>query len=567
MIRFHPAFPRASRLARPAPGLMTRPLCLLLLVAGLGPLGAEERPVPRLAVVVSVDQMRGDYLKRFGPYFGADGFNRLVREGADFQNCHYNHAFTITAPGHATILSGVNPSAHGIIGNDWRDPASFVGVNAVQDVDSPLVGVAPRGPNAAQTGRSPRNFLGTTVGDRLKERYGAAAKVFGVADKDRSAILMAGAKADGAYWSVDGKFVTSTYYHRELPAWVQEFNAANPPEGYFGRVWERLREVEIYDTVQGPDDATGEYSGQGLTRTFPKRIDGGKPEPSNGFLWTLELSPWGNELVAGLAMRLIESEGLGIDDTPDLLCVGFSQTDRIGHSYGPDSHEVMDSFLRLDQVLAEFLRYLDQRVGRDHYVLVLTADHGVGPIPEQTIEKRGADAAGRISGSKLEAHVSGALAAAFGPAPEGQYWALRDGSGYRLNSTVVKHAGADPAKVRAVLRDALATFPGIADVWTRDQLLGEGALGGYGERMRLSYNATRSPDVVFLIQPFWLAGTTTANHGTPYDYDSHVPQVWVGGGFQAGARAERVAVEDLAPTLAGLLGVELPPEAKGRRLF
>lgn len=478
------------------------------------PLAAAEPLLPRLTVVISVDQMRADYLVRFRPYFTAGGFTRLLEGGADYQNCHYQHAITVTAPGHATILSGVNANVHGIVFNDWRDPKTFIEGNAVEDVAAPLVGIAPRGPNPANSGRSPRNFLGVTVGDRLKAKYGAGAKVFGVADKDRAAILMAGAKADGAYWGEEGLFVTSAYYRPELPAWVQEFNAAHPAQDNYGRVWERLLEPAIYDRVQGPDDATGEYVGNGLTRTFPKRIDGGEPGMSAAFFWALEIAPWNNDLVAAMAERLIEVEQLGTDDTPDLLCVGFSQTDRIGHMYGPDSHEVMDSYLRLDRTLAGFLDFLDRKIGRDRYLVVLVADHGVGPIPEQTREKRGPDAAGRVLGPELDTHVKAALNAAFGALSADNYWTVRDGTGFRVNPAALAEKQLAAGRVQAAIREALLKFPGVADAWTREQLTNPAPLPGFGERMRLSFNVERGADVMVLLKPFWLGGGKAPRQAT-----------------------------------------------------
>ncbi|MES1168582.1 MAG: alkaline phosphatase family protein, partial [Oleiharenicola lentus] len=246
-------------------------------------LRAAEQPVPRLVVVISIDQMRADYLERFRPYFGEGGFKRLLEGGADYTNCHYEHAVTKTGPGHATILSGVHANVHGIIANEWLDRSTFIQGNNVEDVNSPLVGLPPRADRyanptfAAKAGRSPRNFLGVTVGDRLKARYGATAKVFGIADKDRAAILMAGPKADGAYWEEDGVFVTSTYYRPALPDWLVRFNRAFDTPQYFGRVWERALDPAIYDKVQGPDDAPGEQAEDGLATTFPKKVDGGRP--------------------------------------------------------------------------------------------------------------------------------------------------------------------------------------------------------------------------------------------------------------------------------------------------
>src|SRR6478736_2720573 len=264
---------------------------LLLVCSGVGLMTARagEIPPPRLTVVISIDQMRADYLERFRPYFGEAGFKRLTDGGAWYKDCHYLHAVTKTAPGHATILSGVHANVHGIVANEWLDRRTFISGNNVEDVAAPLVGLLPRldryanATFAAKAGRSPRNFLGITVGDRLKAKYGAATKVFGVADKDRAAILMSGPKADGAYWTEEGLFVTSTYYRRELPAWLERFNNERGAAEYFGQVWNRLLDPAIYDRVQGPDDAPGEQAEDGLGVTFPRKVDGGKDKISGAF--------------------------------------------------------------------------------------------------------------------------------------------------------------------------------------------------------------------------------------------------------------------------------------------
>jgi hypothetical protein len=546
---------------------------LLLLALSAATLSAAEKPVPRLAVVISVDQMRADYLVRFRPYFGEGGFKRLLEGGADYQNCHYQHAVTKTAPGHATILSGVNANVHGIVANDWLDRQTFVQGNAVEDVDSPLVGLPPKVDRyanatfAAKSGRSPRNFLGTTVGDRLKARYGAAAKVFGVADKDRSAILMSGPKADAAYWTEEGRFVTSAYYRPALPDWVEEFNTTHGAWLQFGRVWDRLLDPAVYNKVQGPDDAPGEQAEDNVPVTFPKKMDGGKPELSAAYYNVFDHTPWNNELVEQMAERLIEVEHLGSDATPDLLCIGFSQTDKVGHACGPDSHEVMDSYVRLDRTLAGFFDYLESKVGLANCVIVLTADHGVSPLPERILAEKGPGSAGRFENRALDQHIKTALDAAFGPLPDDLYWAVRDNSGYHLNPAALAAKKLPSDRVAAKLQAALLTFPAIAAAYTRAQLTGPGRLDEFGEMTRLSYYPARSADVLFVEKPHFLGRAKGTTHGTPYDYDTHVPQVWFGAGVPRGVHPERVAVEDLAPTMARLLGVDLPAEAKGRPLF
>ncbi len=527
---------------------------------------------PRLVVVLAVDQMRGDYLERFGPYFGEGGFKLLTERGANFTTCHFQHAMTVTGPGHATILSGVNPNVHGVISNEWVDRATLLKGNCVEDRTVSLVGLAPRvgryrnPTEAAKAGRSPRNFLGTTVGDALKARYGAAARVYGVSDKDRASILLAGPKADGAYWTEEGVFITSTYYRPALPAWVTEFNATHNATNSFGRVWDRLLPAEVYDRVQGPDDAPGEDAPAGLSRTFPKRITGSANRPSGDFFSAHDRSPFSNEQVSAFAQRLVLEEKMGQDDVPDLLAIGFSQTDAIGHTAGPDSHEVMDSYLRLDRTLAEFFQFLDQHVGLARCLIVVTADHAVGPLPERVIAERGPGAAARVTLDGLNATVTRALNTAFGPLPDNGVWFLRDG-GFLVNQAALQAKGLTSAQVQAEIKRCLVTQPEIGPVYTREELLAPTPLDAVGELMRRSFHAERSADVVYFLKPYYTTNKVGISHGSPYDYDTHVSLMLCGPGVRPGVHTERVHVEDLAPTLASLLGLQLPPEAKGRKLF
>lgn len=547
----------------------------LVLLAGLSGFGAS--PSPNLVVVISVDQMRADYLDRFAPYFGEGGFNRLTRQGLKFTDNHYRHAVTKTGPGHAVILTGVHADQHGIVGNEWRLRAWPVleQVNCVEDRDAPLVGAAPRavrspgGVIEAKSGRSPRHLLVGTVGDQLKLRHGAAAKVFGVADKDRAAILMSGKLADGAYWTEEGRIVTSTFYRRELPDYLAAFNAERHAEQVFGREWTRLLDAKVYDAVQGPDDAAGEESSVGLTRTFPKRIDGGRPAIAKDFYEAFDYSPWNNELVAMLARELLGREKLGeADGAPDLLTIGFSQPDKIGHGYGPDSHEVMDSFLRLDRVLADLLLFLDEKVGRQGYTVVLTADHGAAPLPERLQAMSRGVETGRVKMSGLDEQVTAALDAQFGALADGERWVARDGLGYHLNPAALAQKHLAPVAVEETLRATLLAHPAVAAAYTRTRLTDPTPLDRIGEAMRRSYYPPRSPDVAILLKPYHIDRSNTGTtHGTPYQYDTHVPQLWYGVGVTPGVRTEQVGVDDIAPTLARLLGIPAPPLAEGRILF
>lgn len=534
---------------------------------------AEVATPPRLAVVISIDQLRADYLVRFRPWFVAGGFKRLLEGGTDFQNCHYRHSITQTAPGHASILTGAFAMTHGIVSNEWFDLPSGTAVASVEDPASPLVGIAPTelGPAslAHKTGRSPKNLLAPTVGDLLKQRHGAQSKVFAASNKDRSAILLGGKLADAAYWDERGKFVTSRHYRATLPPWVEAFNAQRRVDATFGRTWERLLAPAIYDSVQGPDDTPGESAENGYTRTFPKTVTGGTPAVSSKFYTAYDNAPFSAEFLGEFAQAAIREEQLGRHAATDLLCLSFSQIDAIGHSYGPDSHEVMDSVLRLDRVLASLFDHLDREVGLARCVIVITADHGVMPLAEQLAARRPDEPSGRVRSADLDVVVKQALDTAFGPLAEKGVWFTRDNAGYHFRPAALAAKKVSPEDAAKIVKSALSTVPSVAQVFTRAEIL---ALSPEGDSvtamLRRSYYAPRDRDVVYVLKPNFYAKTGSGTgHGSPYEYDTHVPQVWFGAGVPRGIRPERVGVDDIAPTLAALLGLPRPPQAQGRALF
>lgn len=534
---------------------------------------ADPVPAPRLAVVITIDQFRGDYLDRFGPYFGEGGFKRMLAAGRYDAECHYRHAVTVTAAGHATILTGVHAEKHGIILNEWIDPATWEQVNAVEDRAAALVGMHPAqatlAPLAPKTGRSPRALLATTVGDQLKLRFGARAKVFAASNKDRSAILLGGKLADAAYWDENGRFVTSRYYRDALPAWVEAFNAERPAEAYLGKTWDRLLAPAVYEAVQGPDDMPGETVDFGYTRTFPKRVAGANGRVDGSFFTAIDTSPFSAEMLGRFVEQALSQEQLGRDDVTDLLCVSFSNLDTIGHAYGPDSHEVMDAFLRLDRVIAQLLQALDREVGAGRYVVVLTADHGVSPLPERVRALRPEIPAGRLKLGELDAAVRKELDAQFGALPEGEYWLLRDSLGYRLRPSALAAKGIALEEAAQVVKRVVTRADFVAMAFTRGELLSmDPAATGVAAMVRRGFHPVRDRDVVFTVQPYFMSKSPFGSqHGTPHRYDTHVPLLWFGAGVAPVVNRARVGVDDIAPTFARLLGVPAPPEAEGRMLF
>lgn len=559
------------------PSIFMRPL-LSLLAFSIGPFAVAAAPAvpPKLAVVITIDQFRGDYFTRFGPYFGEGGFKRLLAGGTNFENSRHRHSSTLTAPGHASILTGAFASAHGITSNEWLDRATWDMVNSVEDQASPLVGITPAelGPvavaNPAKTGRSPRNLQADTVGDQLKAKLGDKSKIFAAANKDRSSILLGGRKADVAYWDENGKMVTSKYYRETLPPWVEAFNAERRVHATFGKTWDRLGEVDLYNKLQGPDDEAAESDTVGLGRTFPRKIDGGKTTITPAFFTAFDSSPFASEFIGEFVQRAIREERLGHHGATDLLCVSFSQVDAAGHNFGPDSHEVMDAVLRIDRVMASLLDCLEREVGLANCVIVFTSDHGVSPLPERVLARDPAAKAGRVKMADMDAVAKLALDAAFGALGKGENWFTRDNLGYHVRAEALAAKKRSAGEVADVLKDALAPLPYVAEVYTRDELLATEAIGESTRTlMRRSYRESADRDVVFAFKPHFISKSGGgSSHGLPYDYDTHVPQLYFGQGVAKGvSRKEAVGVDDIAPTLAKLLGVAVPAQSVGRQLF
>ena len=551
--------------------LLALVLALLAVLKGATSLQAEE---PQLVVVISIDQFRGDYLQRFYEYFGKDGFNRLLKGGANFVDCHHAHSHTKTGPGHAVMLTGVHANVNGIIGNDWLDRSTLERVSCVGDTSVQIIGLpAPTTPptNNYQDlylGRSPRNLLAGTVGDELKMAQAGRPKVIGISNKDRAAILMSGRMADAAYFMEEGRMVSSTYYMKALPPWVTAWNAAGKADAFFGKVWDRVLPIEAYAGMD-PDDMPGEdATASGLGNTFPKKVTGGDDKPGARFYDAFENTPFSNEVLEDFAETAILSEKLGGRTAiTDLLCLSFSANDHIGHLYGPDSQEIMDNVVRMDRTLARFFDFLDRTVGLKRCTIVLTADHGAAPTPEHVHARHPEIPAGRIDGKRLVQACEEALSRAFGPLEKGRSWLLRDDGSFLFRPEVLAAKKVTSAAAQDVVRKALLSLDFVQAAYTRTQLESGAVVDELGRQAVLSFNRERSGDVYFQAKPWYFSREFGSNHGTPYNYDTHVPLVWFGVGVKPGVYTQRVNVADLAPTLAHLLGLNAPPQAEGRVLF
>jgi hypothetical protein len=549
---------------------LTLPLALLTWLLSPKPESAAPEK-PRLAVLVFFDQMRGDYLTRWDELFGQGGFHRLEREGAWFQNCHYPYSDTVTAAGHASVATGCSPNVHGIIANDWFDRTVGANVNCVGSERYERVPPRTQVVNLDKVvkkpkGVSPERLLAPTLADALREATGGQGRVVSLSLKDRSAVLPGGRQPNACYWldTANGEFVTSTYYRDRPHSWVEEFNRSRVLDAWVGKDWTRQRPELDYESCSGPDDEAGEGTLL-LARTFPHPLGLlGTAKLMTAYYGALYASPFGNEVLLELARRAVAAEKLGSRETPDLLCLSFSSNDAIGHCWGPDSQEVLDVTLRSDRVVQQLLTYLDKQVGKGRYVLAVTADHGVCPLPEVARE-RGV-VAGRIDSKGLLQKAGEFLSETFQVPTDEKHWFEPDEELWLyLNRGLLDRHHLRQPDVEMALAEWLRKQPGIQDVYTRSQMLSGVAEGDVvGWRVRKSFYPERSGDVRIIQKPYYLIATrlTGTTHGTPHEYDRHVPLLVYGTGVRPGVRRETVTPQAASVILAEALGIEPPAKAE-----
>jgi predicted AlkP superfamily pyrophosphatase or phosphodiesterase len=535
--------------------ILSMKIILLLWLACLPGIGTAQDsvPRPRLVVVIVIDQFRPEYLQRFRPYFGSGGFNLLLRRGAVFTEAEYRHAATLTCPGHAVILTGSHANINGIIANQWYDARSRRQEYCVADSSVTLIG-------SPAPGRSPRNLIASTVGDELQRASSGRSRIIAVAGKDRSAIMLGGHQADGVYWMMDTLFVSSTHYMKQLPRWVQQFNAGGRVASYAGKSWNRFLPRAAY-AVMGPDDVGAEENVAGMGRTFPHPLSA----DSSRFHDAFRASPYQNEMVVELAMMAVAAEELGQDQDPDLLGVSLSANDLIGHAFGPNSHEVMDVTVRTDRLLDRFFKYLDTRIGLRHVLIVLTADHGVAPLPEVVRELN--TGARRLDPAVIAAAAEAALKARYGPAPAPGWMLNLSPPWIYLNTRALEQKGIAIEEAEKVARDTTEAVRGVHQALTATELRRQREQG-VASGAAFSFYPERSGNVYYELKPYVVPGQvpTGTTHGSPWSYDTRVPLLWYGPSVRRGVHAGPVSIADIAPTLAAILGITAPAGSQGRVL-
>jgi len=516
---------------------------------------------PRLVLFIAVDQLRGDMPIRYQDRFGEGGFRYLMEHGFHYRNAHYRHSNTFTAVGHATLATGGNTPQHGIVGNEWFDRASGSGMNAVEDQGHPLLDVE----GAAGEGRSPRNLTSSTFGDELVLASGGASRVFGVSIKDRGAVILGGHLGKSFWYEPEsGRFVTSSFYYAEYPAWVSAWNGAKPADAWLGASWALLNAPDTY--IYGAQDNRAEerpYKAMG--NTFPHAMPA---EAGKDYYGGLRFTPMGDMLTLQFVRELLRAEEVGQRDATDILTISLSATDYIGHAFGPNSLESEDNQLQLDRSLAEFFAEVDRLVGLDRTLIVLSSDHGIDEIPEYT-QHLGCDA-GRHVPEEFIAAANGALKARFRIADD-LVLTFQNPSLY-LDEARVQALGLALPEVERALADAMVALPGFDLAVTRSDLL-EGRVPNTKvmDMVTRAFHPKRSGNVLVVQSPSWYlypeAQKYAAMHGSPYSYDTFVPIFFAGPGIASGVSQRPVAPEDVASTITAYLGIKPPSGNMGNPLL
>jgi len=498
---------------------------------------------PKLVVGLVVDQMRWDYLYRYYNRYTNGGFKRLINEGFSVENTFIPYTPTYTACGHTCIYTGSVPAVHGIIGNDWYDPESKKNVYCTEDSSVSTVGSTP----SSEGNMSPKNMLTTTITDELRLATNFRGKVIGISLKDRGSILPAGHAANAAYWyqGSTGNWITSTYYMKEVPTWIADYNKLKLANKFYTKNWETLYPINTY-----VNSTADEKAYEGKSNTFPHQLTQNIDKNFDA----IRSTPYGNTITLDLAKLAILSEDLGQDNITDFLAVSCSSTDYVGHAYGPNSVEAEDTYLRLDKDFEEFFNYLDKKVGKGNYTVFLTADHGAAHVPGFMQENK------LPSGVVSDRDIANKLNAYLNDKFKVNNVVLRS----QNNQIIFDHDKTDKGDVSFdVIKSASVEFLKRLDGFQNAvdiAKISQSTLQEIQKKMITNgYNARRSGDIYYVLQPNWFNGSSTGTtHGNWNPYDSHIPLVFMGWGIKSGATNKTHYMTDIAPTLAALLHIQMP---------
>lgn len=530
--------------------LLTICSVLLLAIAAFAS-GRQERP--KLIVGIVVDQMRWDYLYRYYDRFGEDGFKRLMNNGFNCENVMLNYIPTVTAIGHTSIYTGSVPSIHGIAGNDFY----LNGKKTYCTSDSTVSTVGSDSKNGKM---SPRNLLVTTIGDELKLATNFRSKVIGISIKDRAAILPAGHSADAAYWfdPTNGHFITSTYYTDKLPEWVNKFNDRNLPEKYLKQDWNTLYPIETYTASSADDNDFEQPFSENGTPTMPVRTS--KLYKTKGY-GLISSTPYGNSLIFDLAEAAINGEQLGQRGETDFLAISLSSTDYVGHQFGTYAVETEDTYLRLDKDLAKFLNLLDTTVGKDNYLIFLTADHAAAH--NFTFLQAHKIPAGGWETENVADELNKRLAETFGTNVK----PVKDVLNYQvfLDDEAIKSTKLSRESVIKSIIEQLLENEAVAYAVDMEKAAVASVPEKVKQRIINGYNNKRSGDIQIIMQPNWyeiynhsIKNTQGTTHGVWHPYDSHIPLFFMGSNIPAGQTHQQVYITDIAATPRAILQIQMP---------
>lgn len=522
---------------------------------------------PKLVLVVVVDGLPQEQLLKNYDLFVPNGFKRLMDRGARFTDAHQAHAVTVTAVGHAAVLTGAYPYQHGIIGNDWRDREGKY-IYCVGDENHKYLDGSP---TKEDDGTSPRNLKVSTVGDELRYANNNLSKVFAVSGKDRGSILLAGKTGTAyMYMGQTGNFSSSSYYMEKHPPWVDAYAAAKPQDKYFKKSWEPLLDAKAY-ARSTPDGQPYVFSHNELPTRFGMQYGRAMESPNPIYYQQLLAGPFGDEMLADFSVALLKNENLGRNSSgvTDLLGVSFSSHDYINHVFGPTSIQSQDHLIRLDRTLASFFGEIDRQVGRDNVLIVLTADHGFMDVPE--FSKARNFESGRIDSSDMREAANKELEAKFG-LPKLVKQSMRGGA--TLDYAAAEAKGITRDALERAAQRALLAFPGINFVYTRTQLeSGQLPQTHISTLISRAWQHNSAIDLFIVEKPFHFFQSKTqqnpiaCSHGTPYSYDTNVPLLIEGERWiKAGRYTQPAAVVDVAPTLSAILSIRPPSAAEGRVL-
>lgn len=520
---------------------------IILFLAFIITLNLQAQERPKLVVGIVVDQMKMEYLYRFFEDFSPNGFKRLMGNGYTFQNMHFNYMPTYTGPGHASIYTGATPSIHGIVGNEWFSRTLGKEMYCTDDASVKIIGDG----TVKEGEMSPKNLQSTTITDELRLATNFKGKVIGMSLKDRGAILTAGHFANWAFWfSKTGSFISSSFYGEKLPDWVTQFNQEKRYMPYITKGWDLFKPAAVYNESLADNNP---YEGKlynSVAPVFPYNLNEMYAKNDAGVIRT---TPFGNNILAEFAMKSIEKEELGKDQITDFLTVNFSSTDYVGHLLGPRSMELQDTYLRLDQTISEFLSYLDKTVGKDNYLLFLTADHGgaenVNYLRDNKYNVKSINPKDIIKGLKD-----------FSIATFGEDLVLNY-SNFNLffNKEIIKEKGLELKKVKQAFKDYLMTQEQVKRVYSEEEILESTGNDYYLNFIARGYDSKQNGDLVILDKAAYVEyqGTGTT-HGSPYSYDTHVPLIFYGWHVKKGESYDKKYITQIAPTLAQKIKIPFP---------